>query len=151
MDGRIMSAVRRGLVTVVTLTATSTAAPARAEDGLFSEDCAPGTVHARHEYACEHERSRHLARLNCRGLAAYTESLRAGYNGAALGRYLSPQVPAAAPAPRPGVEPKIESLLNPEPLPEAPPAATIVPNTTPTPPPPPVPAGRGPLFPLRPR
>jgi hypothetical protein len=130
------------------LAATATAlAPVSARAGLFDgwaarrDDCAPGTRHARGEYACEHARSRHLNDLDCAGLAAYAESERYRYNRQTLPLYLLPGGGAGT-RPATTTTPAPSSLLNQPPMP-TPRAEPMIPRTNtppePTPPPPPPP------------
>jgi hypothetical protein len=97
LEGLSMKCVLRVLPMI--LTVTTLAAPARAFDGWFSDrdDCAPCTRHARAEYGPELARSKHLADLNCAGLAAYAEGWRMGFNQQTLAVYNRPFAAQAPP------------------------------------------------------
>lgn len=93
--------------------ALQAAAPASAGwlDGFQArrDDCAPCTRHRSAETQCEHEKAKHLNDLDCRGLLAYAEALRFGYNRQALATYQGAG-PASRSVPAPGPGP--ESMLN---------------------------------------
>lgn len=114
------------VLSAVTLTA---AAPSHGGRRAGRDDCAPGTRHARAEYAAEHRHSRLLKDLDCAGLTAYAEASRLAANAQYHAVYH--RLPLAPPARR---------------VPAAP-APSIPTETLPTepsepsdPPPPPAPA-----------
>jgi len=99
---KVITPSARPRLLAFTLTATSFVAGSAHGGGPCAghEDCAPGTRHARCEYAAEHRQSRFLSRLDCAGLACYSESLRAATNAHVYAMYHRPPafLPVQAPA-----------------------------------------------------
>jgi hypothetical protein len=138
LKARPARAVTLGATLAASLTVTASARAGWQERlAAVRDDCAPGTRHAKAEYACEHARSRHQYHLNCAGLAAYAESERYRYNRSILSLYLRPGVTEAAGSggrglssllnPIPAPVPRAEPMLPRANAPEAPPAPAPTP------------------------
>jgi hypothetical protein len=112
-------------ILLVFLIVLSVSFPAYALGGWLSnrDDCAPCTRHAYAEYGAEHCRSKHLAHLDCRGLAAYAEHWRLTANQRIAAAYNRQLTPAAAPVLAPATTPEPAPSATPET-----PAAPVPPN-----------------------
>jgi hypothetical protein len=143
-------------LTILIVMAVPAIALAAPDGGLFNlEDCAPGTLCARREYAEAHRRAKCLSSLDCAGLRAYSEGARAVTNqrhaavyqrslasagGAASSRRalaMPTLAPSATPAPEPVTMPGAAAgaappSSPPPPVPPPPPSPSTTPATIPS-------------------